>query len=358
MNAHTWHPHQKKILVIGGGIFGVTAAVRLAREGHQVDLYERYGDILQAASGINQYRLHKGHHYPRSADTTLSSLRTEAGFREEYREAIMDDIAQYYCVAKERSLVSGAAYVEFCKTYNLEFTHANLDIVNPDMVEACMQVKESLIDPEKLREICWKKLKAAGVRVHLGTSAGREDFKKYDSVVICAYASLNAVLGDFPGIQKNYQFELCEKPVVRLPKAFDKKSLVIVDGPFMCLDPMGRTGLFVMGNVVHAIHQSNVGAMPVFADTFKPLLNRGIVKNPPVTNFDLFISSAAEFIPAIAEAEHIGSMFTVRTVLPHQDATDSRPTVVEAIDDKIITVFSGKIGNCVEAAEKVCAMVR
>ena len=48
-----------RIAVIGGGIFGVTTAIRLA-ENHSVDLFEKNSDILQSASGINQYRLHRG----------------------------------------------------------------------------------------------------------------------------------------------------------------------------------------------------------------------------------------------------------------------------------------------------------
>ena len=73
----------KNIAVVGGGIFGVTTAVKLAKSGHKVDLFEKENDILQAASGINQYRLHRGHHYPRSKETTLSSLNTEPKFRKE-----------------------------------------------------------------------------------------------------------------------------------------------------------------------------------------------------------------------------------------------------------------------------------
>ena len=61
-----------KIAVVGGGIFGITSAWKLAQKGHGVDLYEKQPDILTAASGINQYRLHKGFHYPRSVERKVS----------------------------------------------------------------------------------------------------------------------------------------------------------------------------------------------------------------------------------------------------------------------------------------------
>ena len=76
-----------KIAVIGGGIFGVTTAIKLANN-HDVDLYEKNSDILQNASGINQYRLHRGYHYPRSKDTAFSSLQSEMLFKKEFSEAI------------------------------------------------------------------------------------------------------------------------------------------------------------------------------------------------------------------------------------------------------------------------------
>ena len=50
-------------------------------------------------------------------------------------------------------------------------------------------------------------------------------------------------------------------------------------------------------------------------------------------------------------------MYTVRTVLPDRDATDERPTLVSQIDEQVIQVFSGKLGNCVEAARAVAELI-
>ena len=56
--------------------------------------------------------------------------------------------------------------------------------------------------------------------------------------------------------------------------------------------------------------------------------------------------------------EHIGSMYTIRTVLPNVEKTDERPTLVNKIQNNVITVFSGKIGNCIEAANQVDALIK
>lgn len=346
-----------KVAVVGGGIFGVTAAIHLAENGYSVDLFEKQQDILRAASGINQYRLHRGYHYPRSPETALSCKKSEQSFVREYREAIINDVEHYYCIAKEGSLTSAENYLKFCKTYNLEYEITDLDLMSKPKIALCLKVKESIIDPDKLRLICLKKLKAAKVNVYLNAEADEARLKNYDFVVLCAYAGTNSLLRSMPEIQQDYQFELCEKPVLKLPKNFQNKSIVVMDGPFMCIDPLGATGLSVMGNVVHAIYQTNIGKYPQIDERFKPLLNQGIIQNPPLTNFKHFIDSAVEFMPEIKKAEHIGSMFTIRTVLPYKDVTDERPTIVKKINDKMAAVFSGKIGNCVEAAEEVRAII-
>ena len=84
-----------KIAVVGAGIFGVTAAWKLASLGHNVDLYEREKEILQAASGINQYRLHMGYHYPRSDETAMDSKIGAQVFQEEYGECIIKNTDEH-----------------------------------------------------------------------------------------------------------------------------------------------------------------------------------------------------------------------------------------------------------------------
>ena len=176
-------------------------------------------------------------------------------------------------------------------------------------------------------------------------------------MVVATYARLNELAAD-TGRIRSFQFEVCEKPVLRLPRAFRDTSIVVLDGPFMCVDPLGTSGLFVMGNVVHAIHHRNVGTTVEVPATLAGLLDAGVVQDPPITRFSKFIEAAAEFFVGIEAAEHVGSMFTVRTVLPDTDDTDERPTLVRQLDDRTITIFSGKIGTCVDAAIEAAAIRR
>ena len=84
------------IAVIGAGIFGSTAAWYLSKEGYNVNLFEKNDDIITQASYINQYRLHRGYHYPRSSETAQSSLAGEASFLEFYGDSIVNDVDRPY----------------------------------------------------------------------------------------------------------------------------------------------------------------------------------------------------------------------------------------------------------------------
>ena len=341
-----------RIAIVGGGIFGITASIILAKN-HQVELFEKNNELLQSASGSNQYRVHRGYHYPRSPDTVNDIIESESSFKEIFSDAMLTDFEHYYCIAKENSLTSAKQFLDFCNKFQLEYTPSQLQFMNKDSIEMCIRVKESVYDPEKLRQVCWKKLKDQNVKIHLSNKVSDDLFEKFDRVVICAYTGINQLLKQYPTQQNEYQFELCEKPVVKLPESFKNKSVVIMDGPFMCIDPLGNTGLHLLCNVVHEIHQTNIGKYPSINKKFVDLIDKGIVKNPSQTNFPKFIESTIDFIPEITKAKHVGSMFTYRAVPPRVEETDARPTIVKEINNKIVTLFSGKITTCVEAARKV-----
>ena len=341
-----------RIAIVGGGIFGITTSIILAKN-HQVELFEKNNELLQSASGSNQYRIHRGYHYPRSPDTVNDIIESESSFKEIFSDAMLTDFEHYYCIAKENSLTSAKQFLDFCNKFQLEYTPSQLQFMNKDSIEMCIRVKESVYDPEKLRQICWKKLKDQNVKIHLSNKVSDDLFEKFDRVVICAYTGINQLLKQYPTQQNEYQFELCEKPVVKLPESFKNKSVVIMDGPFMCIDPLGNTGLHLLCNVVHEIHQTNIGKYPSINKKFVDLIDKGIIKNPSQTNFPKFIESTIDFIPEITKAKHVGSMFTYRAVPPRVEETDARPTIVKEINNKIVTLFSGKITTCVEAARKV-----
>ncbi len=340
------------VAVVGGGVFGTTAAIRLADAGYEVDLYEKADDVLSATSRSNQFRLHRGYHYPRSTLTAKQCRTAERAFAEEYADAVVESGTHYYCIAEEDTRTTGREYLRFCDEVGLEYEHETPAVVDPGKLDASLRVREHRIDPVRLRELCRTRLERSGVDVHLGRRVDDVDSLAQDYVVVATYAHLNAVLGSDSSLRREYKFELCEKPVVELPPVFAGTSVVVMDGPFMCVDPYGRTERFLLDNVVHAVHDRMVGAEPDFDDEYDPLLNRGLIEDPDPTKFDDFVAHGSEFFPDLDRADHVGSMYTVRTVLPDVEETDARPTLVEQ-DGDVFVLFSGKIPNAVTAADEL-----
>ena len=125
-----------------------------------------------------------------------------------------------------------------------------------------------------------------------------------------------------------------------------------MDGPFMCLDPYGDEN-HVLGNVRHAIHCWNNGTEAFWPHEYTDYLNKGVIKNPKHTKIDKFIETGKKFFKDFDKLKHIGSMYTIRTVLADRDHDDARPTLVNHEGGNVYSLFSGKIDTCVDSANEL-----
>ena len=85
-----------------------------------------------------------------------------------------------------------------------------------------IKVNEKLYNHNILRKICNERIYGNGVNLILNTKVTKE-LKGYKHKIYATYASLN----DLASIKKDYQFELCEKPIFKLPNKYKNKSMVI-----------------------------------------------------------------------------------------------------------------------------------
>jgi len=346
-----------KIAVIGAGFFGVTVALKLAQENHKVTLFDFQDDILTSASRTNQLRLHRGYHYPRSKETVRSLLDSLPKFLDYYGAAAIKDYEHYYAIAKEGSRVNKEDYLSFLNSFNLEYEEVTKNNFAIDSsMEVVIRAKESLLDYHKIYEICKERILSSSLTLELNTEFKEEMVLSFDKVINCTYSSINSLTPWEK--RREYQFEVCEKICVHPPKNLQGVSLVVMDGPFMCIDPYGKTGKSLLGNVVHAIHTSNIGHNPIVPEHLKPYLNKGIVNVKEISNFDKFMQSGKNYIANFDRCEYFGSMFTVRAVLPYKDESDERPTIVTKMDSNVINIFSGKIDTCVQAADDVLEIIK
>jgi hypothetical protein len=340
----------KNILVVGGGIFGCTSAIYLSNAGYNVTLIEKNSDIFKETSYINQYRIHRGFHYPRSPKTIKQCLRSYNEFEKFFSKAVFDSKKHkcFYSISSKKSKTSAKKYIETLNQHNLKHI-----MVKPNRnCDTTVKVVENLYDPDLLKTLLKKRLYANDVKLVLNKNY-KDISKNYDHIVNATYSNYNSVSKK----SKIMQFEVCEKPVVKLPKKYHNLSHIIMDGPFMCIDPLGNTGLHVMGNVIHAIHAKNIGKYPKIPKFFYPYLNKGIIKNPKITNFKKMIKSSILFFNDIDKAIHVGSMYTVRAKLINSKYDDSRPSLVLKENKKDINIFSGKVVTSVLVAKKVLRLI-
>lgn len=345
------------VAVIGAGIYGLTTAIELDRSGFDVDLFEKEGDIMTAASWGNQWRLHRGYHYPRSASTARSCRQSAELFQKEFPEAVIKSSDHYYCIASENTKTSPDEYVSFCENMNLEYEFVEPDVVNQEKIDIAIKANENRIDPHALKSRFESDISKSDVNLHLNKEIKNVNELSHDYIVIATYSNINRLLQNERSLRGRYKFELVEKPLVELPPLFQDTSLVVMDGPFMCFDPYGNTDDFLLGNVVHATHDKVVGVRPDFDEKYDEVLNNGIIEPNTLSKFEDFIRHGSEFIPELSRADHIGSFYTVRTVLADVEDTDKRPTLVER-DGNIFKLFSGKIASCVPAAQTIASELK
>lgn len=333
-----------RVAICGGGLFGCTAAIYAARAGHDVHLFEARNGIMQGASATNSARLHRGGHYPRHPGTGRESRKAEKSFRAEYGEAVIDGGRQLYIVPPTDNHVTVRQFADFLDSEGLPFSED----------DGIFTVEEPRINLAVLADLVKRKVDEAGVRVHLGRRAHEWMRDRFDRIVVATYAGLNDALSELGCQPAEYRFQVVEKPIVRLTPQFRDTSVVVIDGPFGCVDPYDDTEYHALGHVTHTIHSQNTGHRAIVPPHLVPLVNEGFIPNAPYSRWREVAEDLWRYIPGFQVMEWLGSAYTVRAVLAHVEDSDKRPTLVHHIDDQISTVFSGKLGTCVTAAQSVC----
>jgi L-2-hydroxyglutarate oxidase LhgO len=86
------------IVILGGGIFGITASLVLSELGYNITVIEEKNDILLGATLVNQNRIHYGYHYPRSSNTIKESLIGLESFLNFYGNSVNYNFKKYYAI--------------------------------------------------------------------------------------------------------------------------------------------------------------------------------------------------------------------------------------------------------------------
>lgn len=349
-------PRSGSVGVVGGGIFGVTAAWELAAVGLAVTLYEKRNDILSGTTAHNFFRVHRGYHYPRDKPTAEESRDGYDSFTQVFSAALTASAPHHYAIAASKSQTTVDQFLRHCHQVGLRARRTSLPEIVPGSVAACFEVDEAYYDTTLLRKIAWERLLSARVQVELqSVRKGQELAQAHDFVVVAAYGSQNEVLRELGCSPIELQYELCEVPIVRTP-GLDGLSLVVLDGPFVSAAPCGRI-CHALYDVVHSVHARSVGyTNPSFQEYPRDFI---VAEELPsqLSRVAPILESARRFLAPMENPVHVGSHFAERVVFPGLDATDARQTMVEWASPTVISILSGKIGTSIDTARFIAREV-
>jgi len=111
-------------------------------------------------------------------------------------------------------------------------------------------------------------------------------------------------------------------------------------------------------SIVHAIHETSYGQIPVIPNGYEKLLNKGYISPPKeFTSIDMFVESATKFFPEIDKAKHVGSMYIIRAVEFNRDHGDACLSSIQKLESNFLKIFSGKVCTSDEISKKVSSMI-
>lgn len=357
--------------VIGGGFYGCMLAVHLQSAGARVAVFEKHDDILLRASHTNQARVHNGYHYPRSLLTGLRSRVNFPRFVAEFRECIDASFEKVYAIAARHSHVTARHFVNFCTRIGAPVRPVPQRIrglFDPRLVEDVFAVEEYAFDAVRLRKATWRRLRAAGVDVRLGTEVrrlgartdgglqleavgpGGAESWAVERVFNCTYAQLNAVLvrSGIPPIPLKH--EITELALVQMPEELAGIGITVMCGPFFSCMPFPSRGLHSLSHVRYTPHTSWHDGGTAVLDAHVLLAESR--RRPRV---GLMVRDAARYLPAIAGCRHVESLFEVKTVLPASERDDGRPILVrhDVGLPGLTCVLAAKIDNVFDMLDAV-----
>ena len=153
--------------------------------------------------------------------------------------------------------------------------------------------------------------------------------------------------------KRKFKFELIEKILIKLPKKYNKKSYMVLDGKFVCVDPYLNTDYHLLSDNLNSKLEIKKSYYPNFKDKRAKFLNQPPFYYLKKSNYEKFVKNGKKYLPFLADSKYIKSFFVTRAVELGKEKTDERLSKIERVNNNIYTVFSGKWNTCIGVAKKL-----
>jgi len=329
----------------------------------RVVILEKEADLMQRASYVNQARIHQGYHYPRSILTSLRSRINFTRFVDEYGGAVVSEFEKYYAIAKTFSKTTAGQFKQFCGRIGAPVGEAPARVkalLNPSYIEDTFTVFEYAFDSVKLKGLMREQLEEQGVEFQLNAFAqkvhpmvgscrltveqgGATEEIEACYVFNCSYSLINGILSrsGLPPIPMKHEY--AEMALIEVPEILRGMGITIMDGPFFATMPFPDRNLHSLHHVRYTPHHSWLDSPDgPYLDAQKYFEG-----TRPASHYDHMIRDAIRYIPSLAEARYVESLWEIKTVLPRSEVDDSRPILFRPVDDapNILCILGGKIDN-------------
>ena len=144
-----------KIAIIGGGWYGCHIASALKTHGADVTLLEKQKRLFDEASGNNQFRLHLGLHYARSAITRHQSRDGFSRFSERYPRFSRPVARNIYVVPKQISMMDFDTYFSIMYSSGIHIERlplSQLEFLRHDLLSGALTCEERVVMTQRARE--------------------------------------------------------------------------------------------------------------------------------------------------------------------------------------------------------------
>jgi len=346
-------------IVIGGGIFGLYAALLLSSRGAKVALLEREKSIFSRASKINQAVVHRGYHYPRSFETAKKVSDYYYRFCNDFGSSLLPGFKKYYAISNSNSKTTPSDYIDFCEKLNIPLRNIDSSLFFRDSsVSAVFEVEEACFNYLKIKEILLKNLMRNKVDIFYETFPVSGDRANSDYilslnntltklrakiVINTTYSSVNEVNKIFGFAGYNLKYELCELLLGEL-KNISNIGLTVMDGSFFSVMPFADGSLYSLSAVHFTPIDTSCEKAQNLESYIQDYLNKETLCN---SNRESIESLARSYLNQDIDFKYKASVFEVKPILASSEHDDARPTLITMHSKKpfYISVLAGKIST-------------
>lgn len=364
-------------IIIGAGLYGLYAAHFCGSKGERVLVLEYEDAAFKRASFINQARVHKGYHYPRSFSTAIKSARYFKRFNDDYGFSILTQFDQVYATSSEFSWSDAAQFRQFCLSAGIRCEEVSTGKYFKDgYCDGAFLTEEYTYDARILKEYFLEKIAGLprvsiryGARICSIANNGREyeialtggESVKAPFILNATYASVNQIQ-DLLGFDHfKIKYELCEIILCNVNDKLRGTGLTVMDGPFFSIMPFGKTGYHSLTAVTFTPHKTSKVSLPHFSCMERSqgfcspqqLGNCNDCPARPESSWPYMSHLAHKYLRDDLEFSFDHTLYSMKPILLASEIDDSRPTVIRTFSTAptFVSVLSGKINTVYDLNE-------